>query len=238
MSKKLNFIKIFSGTIIFLVLVGFSYNRHKQKTVNSIKINYDQKEHIFVDTSIVNKLLIQNQKHVKNMPTEDLDLNLIETQLETHPLIENAEVYLDLDNSLYVEISQPKPIGRVVGKEQFYIDMNGNEMPLSSNYSAKVPIVYNLNKKEISNAHQLLKHVYEDDFLSQRVTQIKAYPDEQFSFKLRNKKFEIFVGKTVELEQKFFNFKAFYIKAERDSLFNKYKRIKLQYGSQVVCEKY
>jgi len=238
MRNKLNILKVVISVLVFVGLVSFTYHRHKQKTINAIQINYlSAKEH-FIDTASVNKLLIQNKKHVKNMVIDELDLNLIETQLESHPMVENAEVYLNLNNNLSVDIAQPQPIGRVLGKEQYYIDSKGKKMPLSKHYAARVPVVINLKKEDIPQAHKLLKYINEDPFLSQRIIQVKAYPSEQFSVKMRNLDFEIFVGDTKNLQQKFFNFKAFYVKAEQDTLFNKYKTVKLQYGNQVVCEKY
>ena len=238
MRNKLNILKVVVRISVFVVLVSFTYHRHKNKAVNAIQINYLSSNEHFIDTAAVNKLLIQNKKHVKNMVIDELDLNLIENRLESHPMVENAEVYLNLNNNLSVDISQPQPIGRVIGKEQYYIDIKGKEMPLSKNYSARVPVVFNLKKGLIPEAHKLLKFIKEDPFLNQRIIQIKGYPNKEFSVKMRNLDFEIFVGNTENLNQKFFNFKAFYVKAEKDTLFNKYKTVKLQYGNQVVCEKY
>lgn len=238
MKNKVDILKISISVCLFLVLVGFTYNRHKQKAIKNIEISFSQNEAIFIDTAVVNKLLIQNQKHVKNVPSEDLDLNLLETRLEIHPMVENAEVYLSLDNNLHVDILQPKPIGRVIGEKQFYIDRNGEEMPLSDHFTARVPIVYSLKKDQISNAYNLLNYIDKDKFLKKMVTQVKCDANNQFSIKMRKHDFEIVLGNTKNLDQKFFNFKAFYVKAERDSLLQKYKTIKLQFGSQVVCEKY
>jgi len=238
MRNKLDIIKVIVSVLVFVALVSFTYHRHKSKTINAVEINFLSSNENFIDTNAVNKLLIQNKKHVKNMLIDELDLNIIETRLESHPMVENAEVYLNLNNNLSVDISQPVPIGRVIGKEQFYIDINGNEMPLSKHYSARVPLVFNLRKDQIKEAHKLLKFIREDGFLTQRIIQIKAYSGKQFSVKMRDQDFEVFVGNTENLNQKFFNFKAFYVKAEQDTLFNKYKTVKLQYGNQVVCEKY
>jgi len=238
MKNKLDIIKVLVCTVVFVGLVSFTYHRHKNKTINTVDINFLSSSEYFIDTVAVNKLLIQNKKHVKNMVIDELDLNRIETRLESHPMVENAEVYLNLNNSLSVDVSQPVPIGRVIGKAQFYIDINGNEMPLSKNYSARVPLVFNLRKDHIKEAYNLLKFINEDRFLNQRVIEVKAHPGKQFSIKMRNQNYEIFVGDTENLNQKFFNFKAFFVKAEQDTLSNKYKTVKLQYGNQVVCEKF
>lgn len=221
----------------FIFLAGFTHKRHVSKKIESIEISYVQNEQLFLDEITVNKLLIQNKVPVKNINLEKLDLNLIEKQVEAHPMVENAEVYVDIQRNLHADIRQRRPLARVLGSEQFYIDSKGVKMPLSENYSARVPIVTGLNDNEIRSAFILIKHINEDLFLKQNITQIKSYSNGRFGLRLRNQNFKIFIGKAEKLDQKFMNFKAFYVKAKKDSLLHQYKRIDLQYGNQVVCEK-
>lgn len=221
----------------FIFLAGFTHKRHVSKKIESIEISYVQNEQLFLDEITVNKLLIQNKVPVKNINLEKLDLNLIEKQVEAHPMVENAEVYVDIQRNLHADIRQRRPLARVLGSEQFYIDSKGVKMPLSENYSARVPIITGLNDNEISSAFILIKHINEDLFLKQNITQIKNYSNGRFGLRLRNQNFKIFIGKAEKLDQKFMNFKAFYVKAKKDSLLHQYKRIDLQYGNQVVCEK-
>ncbi len=221
----------------FMFLAGFTHNRNKLKTIKSVEIHYHQNKEIYIDSASVNKLLIQNEKQVKNLLSENLDLNLVETRVEAHPMIENAEIFLNIDRTLHALIKQREPIARVISNNQYYIDSQGNKMPLSKNYSARVPIVWGLNEKNIPLAYKLINQIHQDLFLKQNITQIRAYPENQFSLTFRNQNFEIFIGKVDQLNQKFMNFKAFYIKAKKDKLLKNYKRIDLQYGNQVVCEK-
>lgn len=237
MKNKLNLIKVLVMIAGFIFLAGFTHKRHQSKKIETIMVNYGQNEQIFIDETTVNKLLIQNKVPVKNINLEKLDLNSIEKQVEAHPMVENAEVYVDIQRNLHADITQRRPLARVLGVEDFYIDSKGVKMPLSENYSARVPVVTGLDNEDISSAFQLIKHINEDLFLKQNITQIKSYSDGRFGLRLRNHKFKIFVGKAEKLDQKFMNFKAFYIKAEKDSLLHQYKRVDLQYGNQVVCEK-
>jgi len=221
----------------FIFLAGFTHKRHKAKKIESILIDYAQNEQIFIDEATVNKLLIQNKVPAKNISLDKLDLNLIEQHLEAHPMVENAEVYIDIQRNLHADIKQRRPLARVLGSEQFYIDSKGVKMPLSEHYSARVPVVTGLDDNAISSAFKLIKHIKKDAFLDQNITQIKSYSNGRFGLRLRHHYFKIFVGKAEKLDQKFMNFKAFYVKAKKDSLLHQYKRIDLQYGNQVVCEK-
>ncbi len=237
MKNKLPYIKVFIMVIGFIALASFSYNRHISRNITAIDISFHQEKQLFIEKTAVNKLLIQNDEPVKKMDLEHLDLNLVEKQLESHPMIENAEVYIDLESRLHADIKQREPLARVIGKDDFYIDSQGKIMPLSEFYSARVPIILGLSKKDTLSAFQLIKQINKDLFFSQQTTLIKSHKKNLYSLRLRNHDFEVFVGKAENLEQKFMNFKAFYVKAKKDSLLGKYKSVDLQYGKQVVCKK-
>lgn len=237
MRNKIAYIKVLLMLIGFVALASFTFNRHKTKKIKALDIRFQQEEPLFIDITSVNKLLIQNDESVKDLPVENLNLNLLEKQLEAHPMIENAEVYLDLESRLHADIKQRKPIARVVGTEEYYIDLHGKMMPLSPHHSARVPIILNLDKKDIPSAFNLIAHIRQDLFFNHQTTLIKTYPKGLYGLKLRNHDFDIFIGKAENLEQKFMNFKVFYVKARKDSLLGQYKRVDLQYGNQVVCKK-
>jgi cell division protein FtsQ len=56
---------------------------------------------------------------------------------------------------------------------------------------------------------------------------------------MRNREydFEIDFGRPIHIKDKFNNYKAFFQKAEEDSLLTKYKKINLKFTHQVVCTK-
>lgn len=237
MKNKWAYIKISVILVLMMVLVGFTNHRHRSRKVKGIDITFQQENQLFVNKETVNKLLIQNKKHVENLSLEHLDLKVIENQVEAHPMVENAEVFTDINGVVHTDITQRKPIARVISHEQYYIDSNGKKMPLSQNYSSRVPIVWGIKDQQINDVFQLLKFIEQDLFLKQNITEIRTYPNAQFGLNFRQQNFKIFIGKVDNLNQKFMNFKAFYVKAKKDKLLEKYKRIDLQYGNQVVCEK-
>ncbi|MBS3739081.1 cell division protein FtsQ/DivIB [Mesohalobacter halotolerans] len=237
MKNKWIYIKISCMLILMVILAAFTNHRHSSKKIKAIDITYHQENQFFVDKQTVNKLLIQNKKRVENLSQEHLDLNVIESHVQAHPMIENAEVFLDIDGTLHAKIKQRKPIARVISEEQYYIDINGKKMPLSQNYSARVPIVWGIKNHQIHEVFKLLNFIQRDLFLKQNITEIRVYPNTQFGLRFRKQDFKIFIGEIDHLNQKFMNFKAFYVKAKKDNLLKKYKRIDLQYGNQVVCEK-
>ena len=64
-------------------------------------------------------------------------------------MIEKSDVFVSIDGVLKAVVKQKTPIARVFeGDESFYIDYEGGKMPLSNNFTARVPLVSGeINKK-------------------------------------------------------------------------------------------
>ena len=128
------------GLVVFLF--GFSKNKNERKKVKEIQINFDDGELLFMDYQMVNKLLIQNEQTVKNQAKSVIDLHLLESNILSHPMVENASVYLTVDGSLKARVKQRIPIARVLtDNKSYYIDKQAKIMPLSDKHSARVILV-------------------------------------------------------------------------------------------------
>ena len=238
MRKYIDIIKGFLLLTLVIFLFAFSSQRNAQLPIQNTHIEFVGEDHLLITKDMVNKLLIQNQQAVECMTKDILDLNVLETKISSHPMIEKAEVYLTVNGEIRVKVAQRTPIARVISEPSFYIDNQGEMMPLSAEYSARVVLVHgNVDAKNIDRIHRLLKHVDQDDFLKLYVTEIIVDEHEIFSLFLRTYDFEVIVGTLENLNKKINNLKAFYQKAKKDKLLQTYKTVNLQFDQQVVCTK-
>lgn len=237
MNRNLGYIKIFLVVVLASFLFGFANKRHAGRKINEISVVFTANENLYVTEEAVNKLLIQNEVEVEKVDKETLDLNKVETILQSHDMIENAEVYLGLEGKLEAKLKQRKPIGRVVGNSSFYLDRNGQVMPLSPYYSARVPLLYGFDGANVVEVFPLLDFIRNDEFLNKLVTGIQRLPGDKFELSIRKLDFKVYFGTSQNIATKFNNFKAFYKKALQDNKLNAYKKVNLQFGNQVVCTK-
>ena len=121
------------GLVVFLF--AFSSKRNAARHIKEIDIKFYGGDNLFISHQTVSKLLIQNEEGFKNVPKETLDLKLIESTLNSNPMIKTAEVYVTVNGVLKAEVEQKRPIARVLTSTSYYIDDEGFYMPLSSNYS-------------------------------------------------------------------------------------------------------
>lgn len=233
-----NIIKAVVLLISIASLYAFSNYRNEQKSITELDVQFTDGDNLYVTTSMVNKLLIQNFQGYKNMPKEKLVLNTMEKAIEANEMVKNAQIYFNVDGKLTTKIAQRNPIARVEGSTVFYLDDEGKRMPLSINHSARVPIVTgNVTDKSLEDVHLILNHVNGDDFLHKNIIGIQVHNKNKYQLKFRTENFNVSLGKAEDLEEKFNKFKAFYIKGTKDKSLGKYSNVSLEYSNQVVCTK-
>ena len=224
------------GVVVFFYAFTSARNG-KRKVVKTI-IEFVDEQKPFITHANVSKLLIQNQESVTSVPKETLDLNALESALNANAMIEKAEVFLNVNGGFSAKIKQKKPIARVLNTSSYYIDDNGSYMPLSSNYTARVPIVTGeVLRKELSNIYIIASKIEADEFLKKNIIEIHQNKNKSIELKLRQCKFTVQLGKLEHLDKKINILKAFYKKAMKDKSLNKYSKVNLQFESQVVCTK-
>lgn len=232
-----NYIKTFLLIGVVFFLFAFAEKRNHARVLSEVNLHFTNSENLYLTEEAVNKLLIQNNVAVKSVGKEALDLNGVESILEAHDMVENAEVFLTVDGKMGAEITQRKPLGRVLAHAQFYVDRQGLKMPLSEYYSARVPLLTGVSEEELKEVHPLMEFISNDEFLTRHVTGLHRLPNGKYEIYLRQLDFVLFFGKVQDIELKFKNFKAFYQKALQDKKLDAYKKVDLQFGDQVVCTK-
>ncbi|MGB2528501.1 cell division protein FtsQ/DivIB [Flagellimonas sp. SN16] len=225
-------------SISLVALYGFADMRSKKREVNDMSIKFLGDNSLYLTEDAVNKLLIQNYGPVKNRAKEQLVLNTIEEVILSNDMVKSAQVYLTVNGELISKIVQRKPIGRVEGISKFYLDDLGKRMPLSKHHSARVPIITGeITGKTLEDAYEILNYINEDDFLRKNVIGIHIEEEGKYQLRFRMENFVVNLGGVDNLNEKFKNFMAFYVKATKDNSLESYAIVSLEYSNQVVCTK-
>lgn len=238
MKINYGYIKVFLLIVLVGFLFAFSTNRNAKRKTAEPSIVFLGDENLFVTHETVSKLLIQNKETVADKPKEIIDLNELENALNSNPMIKQAQVFMTVDGLITAEIEQKKPIARVSTNASYYIDDQGLFMPLSNNHSARVPLVTgHIEKNNLGTVYAVARKVQEDDFLKSHVIEIRRDLDGSIDLKFRNNDFRIHLGTLELMDKKINNLKAFYLKAKRDSILDKYSVVNLEFDKQVICTK-
>jgi len=227
--------------ILVVFLYGFAAVRNTHKKNDKIEVAFTNGENLFVTHEMVNNMLIQNLKIHKYQSVESLLLKNLEQAVELNPMVQEAEVFYTIEGNLGALVTQRTPILRVVnGLESFYLDEHGKKMPLSGNYSSRVPIISDLYEKEVSaDLTQMAIKIKNDPFLQKQIIAIKQ--DEgvvkQFELFTRVGNQTIEFGTIQNFDEKKKKLKAFYQNALNSNTLEVYDTINLKFKNQIVCSK-
>lgn len=231
------YIKILILLLTTGFLLVFATQRNNARQIEEIAIAFDDESRPFVTRETVNKLLIVSKDKLTGTQKENIALSTMEAGVESHPIIKNAEVYVTMSGKVGVSVEQRSPIARIQSNPSFYLDQDGEAMPLSGNFSAHVPLVIGARKKHIDSVYLLADYIRKDEFLTKHIVGIERLTNGEYVLKPRKLEYIITLGKVSQLKTRFSNYKAFYQKTLKDKSYDQYKNIVLKFNKQVICEK-
>ncbi|WP_310559977.1 cell division protein FtsQ [Flavobacterium sp.] len=224
---------------LVIFLYSFTSDRNNKRKLLKSTVVFVGNDEPYVSQETVNKLLIENNKDAKSIGKDKLDLNRLEKRLNSHEMIEKSDVFVSIDGVMKAVVKQKTPVARVFdGDNSFYIDYKGNKMPLSANYTARVPLVSGvINKKNNEKLAKLFRIMHDDEFLKKNIIGVQIMPNGSLILLNRNYSYQIDFGGTLRMNAKLNNYKVFFQKAILDSSLYKYKTIDLRFAQQVICTK-
>jgi len=178
-------------------------------------------------------------------------LSLLERLMVANKYIKSAKVFIDIKGNLQVEINQRKPLVRIINNsyQSFYIDEDGNKMPLSTLYSARSivcngNIVENYDGKNdtlqtslTKSLYVLSKYIKKNEFWDAQIEQIYIEQNNDFVFIPRVGDHKIIFGDTTNMVEKFDNLMIFYNKALPKVGWETYHTINVKYKGQIVASR-
>jgi cell division protein FtsQ len=235
--------KLYIVSFLLIAFVGFLYGfagiKNNQTKIDKITVNFVETQPAFITAEKVNKLLIQSDSKLLNKAKSLINLHQIEQVVRKNQMIENAELFLTLDDELKVNITQRVPVARFQnGMESYYIDRKGDRMPLSPNYTARVPLVLGaFNDEKEKEIYNLIQLINRDPFYKKQIIGYQLLENGDYLLSTRVGRHKILFGKTDNAEDKLKKLKVFYKKKWDSELMKRYKLINLKYSRQVVCTK-
>lgn len=236
--------------VITLTLISFSTKKQKERKCDKISIKVDkQYQKYFIDEEDVLSIMTEDRKKIiKGLSKQAINVKYLETLIKENKFVKDAKVSIDHVGNIDVSVTQNTPTARIfAGKRSFYIDQNGTELPLSTKYAARVPVVVskydNVDKKidffaskEGESYLFLLNYIRKDEFWSKQISEVDIDVKGELNFLMQVGKQKIEFGNPVNIDNKFFRLNVLVKKVLPSVGWNKYERVSLKYKDQIVCE--
>lgn len=243
-----------ASVALVLVALGFSAGERRDAHCRAMEVHVEQLSGVyFIDESTVIRRIFDLGDPIIGTSVDSLNLRRIRRAILDLPSVKDASVYVRVDGRLVVNVTQRRPLFRVIGTQAagYYIDTEGKPMPLSSNYSARVPVVtgalpvsMEADPRELTEHPRIISTVALVNFIeahpfwSAQTEHIVVQSNGEYELIPRVGAARIQLGDTSDLSAKFSRLQAFYQTMAHQNNLNKYKRINVKYRDQVVCERY
>ncbi len=227
-------VAILGGYCIFSIIMFGS--KEKEHTCKNIIIDIDDKYNFIQEEDITN-VLKSKKLYPINKPISHNDAHKIETALSKMSLSKEVECYVG-DSTLYIDITQRKPIYRVfTEKESYYVDNERKIMPTSKNFTAKVPIVVgHLDKVQASEeVYDLVEYLQENEYWSTLFKQIYITSNQDIVLVSKQGIEEILLGNINEYKEKLEVLKKWYEQYPDRNCDTLYSKINLKYDNLIYC---
>jgi cell division protein FtsQ len=251
LKKILTIILVLSFVALFVVVLTSAIQKQNKLQCQSltIKIDYDSGLAFLNEQEIKDKLNYLSGGSLIGKTISEVDFHTLEQETEKNPFVENAEVYVNQQQGVVVEIIQKRPILRVINNDgvSYYIGEKNERIPLNNTFTPHVAVALgkvethkDTKRDSIVQAalYNLIQFVRKDDFLNALVDQVYVNENDEVDIVPVSGMHIIRFGKADEqVEEKFKRLKIFYKEGLKKVGWNKYKTINLKYENQVVCEK-
>ena len=234
MKNKFRILKILITVILFGFLLSFSLKRFNDKPMEKVTVKLMQTKDpvYFIDEKDV-KELVKRSNPSKRIG--DINIPELEKKLNQLPSVDSANVYLNLNGNLNLDIKQRVPAFRLNKDDRdFYVDEKGIEFPISNNYSFPCMLVMgNVKNSEYIKLAELVAKIDRDDFSKKYFIGISK---KKGNYELLTSEgyFKVEIGDLEKIDLKVKGFKAFVEKYLIYQNPEKYNKISVKYDNQIV----
>lgn len=234
MKNKWRILKILVTVVLFGFLLSFSLKRFNNADMENVSINMNQTKTpvYFVDEKDIKELVKQYNPTKK---IGDVKIPELEKKINQIPFVDSANVYMNLNGNLNVDIRQRVPVFRLnKNGRDFYVDEKGVEFPISRNFSYPCMLVMgDVQASEYQELGKLIEKIDKDDFSKKYFIGIKKEKG-GYNLLTSDGNYKVEIGDLDNIEFKVRGFKTFVEKYLVDQNPQKYKKISLKYENQIV----
>ena len=235
MKNKYRILKIAITVIILGFLLSFSLKKFSGQKItdNKISVKMNEKTPVyFIDEKDIKEIVNKENPSGK---VGNINIPELEKKINALPAVDSANVYLNLNGKLNLDIKQRVPVFRLnYNGKDFYVDEKGTEFPISKTYSHPCMLVTgDVKKDEYEKLAELIDKIDKDDFSKKYFIGISKYKD-SYNLLTSEGNYKVEIGDLDNIELKVKGFKTF---VEKYLVFQdpqKYSMVSVKYQNQIV----
>lgn len=235
--------KIFWTVLIaglaWLCVAAASHKRNMPIKGIAVHLTDEADNTAFMRSADIERKITEIIGPLANHKVGDISCDIIEETLQKIPFVRQADVYVSGNAILTVRITQRHPVLRVMSQgKSFYIDDEGQQMPVSPHYTARVHVLTGTHALDAApEILTLIQHLRKDKLLGALIEQLHIDAKDDLILIPKTGQTRIYFGRTDRIAEKCENLKAFYHEIVAQTDWSRYGIIDLRYRDQIICKK-
>ena len=234
------------GTMVLLaaagLLVGFTAGEEAEARYEGLEVEVERIDGVFfVDAADVRNA-VERVDSIRGSFVADVDLAAVQTAVAALPAVADIEVYPGLDRQLHVKVAQRRPIARWhrdAERPDVYLDEQGLTMPLSRQFTARVPVIHAADSAGVASGLTWVRACRRDPNMAAFTDQIIVAPkSRELTIVPRIGMARVVVGEASDLALQWGKLSIFYREQIARGNLNEFKQVRLDYAGQVVATRY
>lgn len=224
----------------YIIFAAFFFEKKPQdKVCNRFEIELsDDNLDRFVKVADLEKYIDGKGLNPYGKQLKEVNTLAIQEALLSNKLIKTAEVFVTSGGGIRAVVIERIPLLRVMPSagESYYIDTDGEKMPLSRHNTAYVPLATGDIKDEFAKTdlYKFALFLSQNEFWNAQIEQIVVKPKDEVVLISRVGDHKIEMGRLENVEVKLDRLKKFYSEALPSTGWNRYTKISLKYDKQIV----
>lgn len=246
-TKFVAVIVVFALLLILTISANFKRN---QTPTSDIHVEFENEELRFIDKSTILGILENDLDTLKGLRIQEVDLERVEKEIEENEYVENCEAFINNVLNLSFKINQKEPLFRVFHANgvSYYVDNKGIKFPISSTFTANVPIVTGILDYEVDSIGmqrgeainelvKLFEYAQQEKTVKALITTVNVESNGDLVITPRIKGHKVNIGNAQDLDDKFRRLTIFYKEGLNTLGWDQYSEINLKYKDQVIAKK-
>ena len=232
----------------FVVILGFVSATADQVLCTHIEVHLsDTVRSRFVTDPELRSMFRAEGLELQGYPLNEINTRQLEELLEKNAYIRNAEVSTNVSGAMEIRLEQSVPLVRIMpeGREGFYLDTEGEILPLSRQFVPHILLVSghissadnSTGVEQLREIHRFCTYVSGHPFWSEQLVQLYVNRRGEYELIPRVGAHQILLGSMDQWERKLKNLELLYDQGLSIYGWNSYGTINLKYTNQVICTK-
>jgi cell division protein FtsQ len=234
--------------LVSLLLFGAGNLYHGSKRVQQVSVQIDaHPDWLFLNVRQISQHL-GLQHRVLDQPVRSVNLLQLEQELLETGYVEKANAYMGTRGLLVLKVKLRRPVARILplGMEGFYLDEQGGRMPLSTAFSARVPVVRGVGLADTNQVVQdsllgrlapMLSHIAQDPFWAAQIAEVQVLPGPDLVLHTTVGDLPVRFGEPEGYQTKLHNLMAFYKQVLNTRGWQYYRSLAVKFDGQIVATK-